>query len=123
MNVKKIIIIAIVIIVICAACFFGGYSCGRNKFNDNRINKDTELIRKQDTAIENIETGVERATDEVRIIESEIIDVTESARIIDSGFTAVEKGLQKDIEGISGVIERLQYYRKQGEVLEKDSNN
>ena len=122
-NAKKIIITTIIILIIAAACFFGGYSFGRSKFDDSRIRKDTELIRQQGNTIEVVETGVERAIVETGIIKEEVQKSTESVEIINSGLEKIKIGLSKDIEGISGVIERLKYYRKKGEVLENGNTN
>lgn len=122
-NVKKIIIAISVILVIAAASFFGGYSFGRNRFDDSRIAENTEFIREQDNTIEIIETGVEQSIEEVEIIKEEIYQSTESAKIIDSGLGEVEIGLQEDIEGISGVIDRLKYYRERAGLLEESNPN
>ena len=123
MDGKKIITTIGIILIIGTASFFGGYSIGRNRFDDSRIIKDTALIRQQDSTIEDIGSGIEQAIDEVGIIEVEVEEITGAVEIINSGIGSIKKGLQVDIEGISGVIERLEYYRKQGEVLENSNTD
>jgi len=123
MDVKKTLIYIAAVLIIGTASFFGGYSIGRNRFDDSRIIKDTELIRQQDSTIEDIGSGIEQAIDEVGIIEVEVEEITGAVEIINSGIGSIENGLQVDIEGISGVIERLEYYRKQGEVLENSNTD
>ena len=123
MDVKKTLIYIAAVLIIGTASFFSGYSIGRNRFDDSRIIKDTALIRQQDSTIEDIGSGIEQAIDEVGIIEVEVEEITGAVEIINSGIGSIENGLQVDIEGISGVIERLEYYRKQGEVLENSNTD
>lgn len=115
MDVKKILINIIITLVILAACFIGGYSYGRYKYNAIDTESSTKLIREQSdtiaalrtelaTAIGTIDTAINTATDIKDGIDSSTNDIGE-----------VAKGLPNDIEGLQSVIERLRYYQNKAE--------
>lgn len=119
----KVFIYIASIIIACTVCFFGGYSLGRFKYNAIDTTASTELIREQNTTIEALRgqlaeavTGSESAIDTTTGIKDGIDD-----SIDDIGEVA--DGLRSDTEGLQSVIDKLEYYRSQGKLLEENNTS
>lgn len=110
-NVKKILIYTVIILVILAACFFGGYSIGRYKYNAIDTESSTRLIKEQSDTIETLRKELAEA---VTTSNNAIDTATGIKDELDSTGDSIGEAanrLPEDIEGLQGVIDRLEYYR------------
>ena len=125
MSVKKIIISIIIIVVVFTACFFAGvkYSEYQNRFDDNRINEDTELIEKQKLTIETIRKQLSGAITKSDELIKENRELKTGLDKLREQLSDVRTGLSEDINGIQGVIDCLIYYKKESLILEKNDTS
>jgi hypothetical protein len=122
-NVKKILIIIGIIIIVMATCFFSGYSIGRTRLNDTSAGEDSALIRKQLATIKSLEGRLRGAIKRSDTIAGRGETVKSGLDELGNGLNDIEAGVSEDIEGISGVIDRLKHYRGKGDILEESNSN
>ena len=110
-NAKKILINIIIALVILTACFLGGYSLGRYKYNAIDTESSTKLIREQSETIKTLRTELDAAigTSDTAIDTASGIKDGIDSNTNDIGEVA--KGLPADIEGLQSVIDKLRYYQ------------
>ena len=118
---KKIIVIALGIVIYSTTIFFSGYTVARNKYNGIDTESSTKLIREQGDTIKALREQLSGGVEQSDVIIDEGEDIKDGVDNIGESVGEVANGLRSDIIGLSGVIERLEYYASQGSILEESN--
>ena len=128
-NVKEVLLVISILVVFGTLCFFTGYFYSRRgiTYLERELENSRELIERQKDRVRAIEGKIQLATRENRELTEGLGKAREKIERLTGEVTeyrdrleGVGEGLSEDIEGISGVIERIDHYIQSVESTEEN---